>query len=144
MNYNTVSFLGFWRGLCITRFQLYYLEDTKDLFLYIVIVQDGTNTLLYRLTVGIAAKCMIALIRSVFSQRNQPIIMQDSDYTCVPQLKLYPFCMMIGHFGWGKIDMIRALELRSAMLWMLTSNCRFVLSRLHSTISFYSILCCLG
>ena len=36
------------------------------------------------------AKCSRALIKSVFYQPNWPIIMQDSDTTCVPQLTFRP------------------------------------------------------
>ena len=42
--------------------------------------------------------------------------MQDSKHTCVPQLNLGPFCIVIGHLVWEKTDPIIGLKHLKAIL----------------------------
>ena len=44
--------------------------------------------------------------------------MQDSDHTWILQLNLGPFCLMIGHLVWEKIDLIKALKHLAAILML--------------------------
>ena len=57
-----------------------------------------------------------SLIKSIFSQPNWSIVMQDSPHTCIPQLLLGLFCMPIGQLVQEKKDLITALKHLGAML----------------------------
>ena len=80
---------------------------------------------------SIAARCLRALSRFIFSQPYCPIIVQECDHTRVPRLDLRPFCIVIRQLLCENIDLIRSLIYLAAMLsyvWLDVRYLSFVVS----------------
>ena len=63
-----------------------------------------------------------SLIGSIFSQPNRPIIIHDSDHTCIQLHYLDPFCLLVGQLDWVKTDLIRGLNYLAAVVTTLVTT----------------------